>query len=274
MLMRVYFAEVPTYPVRLFRHRYRMRRSLFNEIVKTCKARTRYFKRKRNAAGLLGFSAHLKISTVMHVLAYGILADYADEYLRIGEDTTMEFVRRFCKAVIRIYGPKYLRAPNEENMVRLMAQNEVRGWPCMLGSIDCMHWNWKNCPKAWLSMYCAKSHDPTIVLEAVASEDLWIWHCFFGFPVSLNDINVLHRSHVLARLASGDTPACNYIVNGHDYTMDYYLADGIYPDWATFVKTIRLPDSRDEAEFAKAQEASRKDIERAFGVLQARFAIV
>jgi hypothetical protein len=105
-------------------------------------------------------------------------------------------------------------------------------------------------------MYCGKSHDPTIVLEAVASEDPWIWHCFFGFPGSLNDINVLHRSHVLARLASGDTPACNYIVNGHDYTMDYYLADGIYPDWVTFVKTIRLPDSRDEAEFAKALETS------------------
>jgi hypothetical protein len=40
------------------------------------------------------------------------------------------------------------------------------------------------------------------------------------------------------------------------------------------VKTIRNPEGRAEAKFAKAQEAAQKDIERAFGVLQARFAIV
>ena len=55
-----------------------------------------------------------------------------------------------------------------------MASNERRGWPGMLGSIDCMYWTWKNYPKAWQGMYCGKSRDATIVLEAVESEDLWI----------------------------------------------------------------------------------------------------
>ena len=125
LLMRDYFAEVPTYPPHLFRRRYRMRRSLFNKIVRTCETNTRYFKRKRNAVGLLGFSAHQKISAVMRILTYGIPADYADEYLRISEDTTMESVRRFCKVMIRMYGHVYLRAPNEQDTVRLMAENEA-----------------------------------------------------------------------------------------------------------------------------------------------------
>jgi hypothetical protein len=56
--------------------------------------------------------------------------------------------------------------------------------------------------------------------------------------------------------------------------MSYYLVDGIYPEWAKFLKTIRNSKSSAEAEFGKAQEAARKDIERAFRVLQARFAIV
>jgi hypothetical protein len=113
-----------------------------------------------------------------------------------------------------------------------MEMNEKRGWPGMLDSIDCMHWTWKNCPKAWHGMYCGKRCDPTIVLEAVASQDLWIWHCFFGLPGTLNDINVLHRSHLFKKLIAGDAPACNYKVIGHEYSMGYYLANGIYPEWA------------------------------------------
>lgn len=47
----------------------------------------------------------------------------------------------------------------------------------------------------------------TIVLEAVASEDLWIWHSFFGLPGSHDDLNVLSRSPLFARLVAGDAPS-------------------------------------------------------------------
>ena len=85
---------------------------------------------------------------------------------------------------------------------------------------------------------------------------------------------MLKRPYVFNELAEGRTIAVHYSINGQDYTMGYYLADGIYPKWATFVKTIPSPQGHKQKLFAVAQEACKKDVEHAFGVLQARFAIV
>ena len=46
------------------------------------------------------------------------------------------------------------------------------------------------------------------------------------------------------------------------------------PAWSTFVNTIQNPRGRKHVHSAKVQEATRKDTERAFGILQAMFAIV
>jgi hypothetical protein len=44
----------------------------------------------------------------------------------------------------------------------------------------------------WLAgQYRGHSKGCTIILEAVASQDLWIWHFFFGMAGSHNDINML-----------------------------------------------------------------------------------
>lgn len=116
-----------------------------------------------------------------------------------------------------------------------------------------------------------KEKHPTRILEAWCSHNLRIWHAFFGLPGALNDLNVLAQSHLLRSRINGTFPEEEYEINGTRYNLPYWFVDGIYPDWAVFCNTIVAPITPQEKKFKKVQEAVRKDIERAFGVLQIKF---
>jgi hypothetical protein len=46
--------------------------------------------------------------------------------------------------------------------------------------------------------------------------------------------------------------------------MDYYLVDGIYPPWVTFVNTISRPEGHKRSHFSTMQDSTRKYVEIAF----------
>ncbi|XP_062205643.1 uncharacterized protein LOC133907585 [Phragmites australis] len=87
-------------------------------------------------------------------------------------------------------------------------------------------------------------------------------------------LSPLQKMTAAIRLIDGTAPPVSYSINGNRYDMGYYLGDGIYPEWATIVKAISAPRGNKSIHFSAMQAALRKDVERAFGVLQARFAIV
>ena len=273
-LFNDYFSENPRYNENMFRRRFRMSRPLFLRIVEAVRNHDSYFHQRCDGLGRLGLSTLQKVTVVFRMLAYGLPADATDEYVKIGESTALESLKKFCRAVVEVFAERYLRTPTANDIARLLYIGEQRGFPGMLGSLDCMHWKWKNCPTAWAGQYAGRYGSPTIILEAVADYDLWIWHAYFGMPGTNNDINVLESSHLFSNLAQGIAPPAHYVIQGKQYDMRYYLADNIYPKWSTIVQTIHEPRGPKKKYFAMRQEACRKDVERAFGVLQSRFAIV
>ncbi|XP_071741154.1 uncharacterized protein [Rutidosis leptorrhynchoides] len=222
-----------------------------------------YFKfihQRRDVAGLLGFRVYQKIKSAIRQLAYGVVPDMFDEYLHIGETTSYQCLEIFFKSVIHLYSSEYLRKPNAHDVQRLITRHEqIHGFLSMLGSLDCMHWAWKNCPVAWKGQYIRGDHGyPTIMLEAVTSYDLWIWHAYFGPAGSNNDINVLNQSDIFKELLEDRAPPCNYTVNEKYFTKGYYLADEIYPDWATLVKSFKSTVEPKTSKFKRYQEATRR----------------
>lgn len=133
--------------------------SLFLHIVHAVEAHDSYFVQKKNAAGQLGLSLLQKVTAEFIQLAYGVPTDATDQYVRIGETTAIESLKMFVEAIIDdIFGDEYLRPPNENDTARLLAIGEQRGFPGMLGSIDCMHWKWENYPSTWQGMYTGHVH--------------------------------------------------------------------------------------------------------------------
>ncbi|XP_033138798.1 uncharacterized protein LOC117129323 [Brassica rapa] len=205
-----------------------MNKPLFMRIVDRLSTEVDFFRQKTDGLGRLGLSTLQKCTAAIRLLAYGTAADTVDEYLRLGETTSRSCLENFVEGIIQLFGEEYLRSPSPADLQRLLDIGEYRGFPGMIGSIDC----------------------------------------------TLNDINVLDRSPVFDDIINGQAPQVTYSVNGREYHLAYYLTDGIYPKWATFIQSISLPQGPKAVLFAQNQEAVRKDVERAFGVLQARFAIV
>ncbi|XP_013614053.1 PREDICTED: uncharacterized protein LOC106320230 [Brassica oleracea var. oleracea] len=167
-----YFSENPTYPPEMFRRRFRMNKPLFLRIVDRLSNEVPYFQQRRNGHGRYGLSALQKSTSAIRMLAYGKAGDSYDEYLRLAASTALLCLDNFTEAIIQLFGDEYLRRHTPDDLRRLLDTGEARGFPGMIGSIDCMHWEWKNCPTAWRGQYTRGSGKPTIVLEVVASHDL------------------------------------------------------------------------------------------------------
>lgn len=54
-------------------------------------------------------------------------------------------------------------------------------------------------------------------------------------------------------------------IGGQEFERAYFLANGIYPDYAWLTETIANPGTTAHKKLAKEQQAKRKDTERAFG---------
>ena len=122
-LYRDYFSNTPSYRDTEFRRKFRMRESFFMRIEKAVTAHDNYFTQPTDAMEIRGMSSLQKVTAAFRMLAYGTTADAVDDYVRIGESTTIEILRRFFKSIVEVFGSEYLRCPNTEDVSRLLAEN-------------------------------------------------------------------------------------------------------------------------------------------------------
>lgn len=110
-----------------------MSRSLFLRIQSAVETYEPYFIQKRDNAQRLGLSSLQKITAALRMLAYEVAADFMDDqYVRIGESTAIESMKKFVQAMVDIFSKEYLRSLNNEDIARLLVNGERCGFLGML----------------------------------------------------------------------------------------------------------------------------------------------
>ena len=232
--------------------------------------------------GRVGSSMEVKILLPLRTIAYGVAPHTFCDYFQVSKPMAREIYKQFIYTFPHLYQEEYLRLPTERDLQNITALHQRQhGVPGMVGSLDCMQTKWKNCPLGWQQSFKGRSKGmSTIVMEAACDYNLWFWHAAYGFSGSLNDCNILSLSPLLDRMTNGSftrlekkSKVVPFFVESEvqGFNNTYFLVDGIYPRYTQFVKAFAHPIGEEEQRFTAWQEGARKDIERAFGVLQCRF---
>ncbi|XP_048435371.1 uncharacterized protein LOC103944459 [Pyrus x bretschneideri] len=158
------------------------------------------------------------------------------------KSTAIENRKRFCKAIEGIYRATYLRNPNREDLKRLLRKADKRGFPGIIGSLDCMHWEWKNV------LLLGLANSKAVMTSQPSHSRLWRFttHGFGMLYSGLLDQTTISTFFGLL--------LCSIMLSmdGHQ----------------------NFDTSAKKKLFSQRQESYRKDVEKAFGILQAQWTII
>jgi hypothetical protein len=113
-----------------------MPKRLFLQICTSVENHNEFFVQKKDAVGKLGIHCQLKVASAIKMLCGNSGNDVAKCSFKVGESTLFQILKEFCQTMIRVFSKKYLRQPTVNDMTKLLAQNEERGFPGMLGTLN------------------------------------------------------------------------------------------------------------------------------------------
>jgi hypothetical protein len=97
-------------------------------------------------------------------LAFGVSPSAFQDYFQMGKTTARDCLKKLCRAIV---SSEELRSVFMRDMTRADAKRvtqvhlDEHGVDGKIGSLDCMHVGWKNCPVAWQGQFAGAKGHPT-----------------------------------------------------------------------------------------------------------------
>jgi hypothetical protein len=170
-IMRDYLVDAPVYTDELFRRRFRMSKGLCLKVVEEVTKETPFLQQRKDALGNLDLILckrsrwqyvcwRMALQRMLPTNTAGfrslwptIVLNNIYIFNNIYNNNYYYIYYYYYFGIIRCFESVYLCAPTPSEINQIQKYNASQGWPGQAFSIDCMHWVWKNCPKAYAGMY-------------------------------------------------------------------------------------------------------------------------
>ena len=193
----------------------------------------------------------------------------------VGKSTCVRITKEFCQALNR-FSRQYIKFPTtcaETKRALALFQDDCR-FPQAVGAIDGTHI--EIIAPEEPSDYFDRHHRYSIIMQAVVGKNLSFLDTAIGYPGSMHDARVLRSSDLFHKAQNGEIltePLAT--VNGVQI-QPLLLGDGAYPllPWLMKPYPNGAVLNRSQRRYNRTLSSARSTVERAFGILKARWRIL
>ena len=230
---------------------------------------------KRNTVFRDAISPAKRVAIALWRLAGGASFRTIAAHFDVGKSSCVTITKEFCKALNRFAG-NYIKFPtNRDETARAIAlfQDECK-IPQALGAIDGTHIEIIAPDEPF--DYFDRHHRYSVTMQAVVGENLMFLDTAIGYPGSMHDARILRASNIFTKAENGSVLKEPVISLNGVTVRPLLLGDGAYPllPWLLKPYPINVILNRSQRNYNKTLSSARSSVERAFGILKARWRIL
>ena len=218
--------------------------------------------------------AHKRVAIALWRLAVGSSFRAIAAHFDVGKSTCVNITKEFCLALNRV-SKNYIKFPvscDETTQALALFKDDSR-FPHAVGAVD-THIE-IIAPKEPFD-YFDRHHRYSVIMQAVVGKNLKFLDTAIGYPGSMHDARVLRSSDLFQKAESGDILGEPLPTIRAIQVRPLLLGDGAYPllPWLMKPYPNNAILSRSQRRFNRTLSSARYTVERAFGILKARWRIL
>ena len=267
-----------------FRYNYRMPWVEVDKLVRTFKEHPEWlsYRGARSSNGTKSCPLEMLIMGVLYWMgdacSWRTIENLSNRSL--SQESFRKFAPHFWQAVATHIAPDHIVLPETlDDVAKLAAQYEKRGFPGAIGSVDGVQIAWEACPFAWKRHCTGKEKVPTLGFNVTVDHDCRFQHVSPIMAGRYNDLTKSRYDDYITLLRSGKFADYKYTLRTKDGTLitrcgPYLICDNGYHAWVQLMQGSKHTAQHHLVLWSTNLESCRKDVERAFGQLKKRFRVL